>query len=74
LPEVVGDAGLKVDPFDIAAIAAAVDQLINSSELRKELSVKGQARAEMFDWRKTARQTLKVYEQVGRESYRSAAS
>lgn len=73
LPEVVGDAALKVDPFDISAITAAMDQLINNSELRRELSVKGQARAKMFDWNDTARRTLAVYEQVYRTSYRTAA-
>jgi glycosyltransferase involved in cell wall biosynthesis len=74
LPEVVGDAGLKVDPFDVSAIANAIARLMNDSDLRRELSVKGQKRAEMFDWRETARRTLKVYEQVVRESYQSAAS
>jgi len=74
LPEVVGDAGLKVDPFDVSAIAGAIEELINNSELRHELRVKGSKRADIFDWRKTAQQTLKVYEQVARESYRSAAS
>ena len=74
LPEVVGDAGLKVDPFDVSAIAGAIGELMNNSELRKELSVKGRRRAEMFDWRNTAQQTLKVYEQVARKSYRSAAA
>lgn len=73
LPEVVGDAGLQVDPFDVSAIAAAMDRLINHPELRKELSAKGQKRAGMFDWRETARQTLKVYEQAGRKSFRSVA-
>ncbi|HET9479720.1 MAG TPA: glycosyltransferase family 1 protein [Pyrinomonadaceae bacterium] len=67
LPEVVGDAGLQVDPFDVSAIAAAMDRLINYPELRTQLSAKGQKRAEMFDWRETARQTLKVYEQAGRK-------
>ncbi|HEY8411080.1 MAG TPA: glycosyltransferase family 1 protein [Pyrinomonadaceae bacterium] len=73
LPEVVGDAALKVDPFDVSAIAAAMDQLINNSELRAELRVKGLARAKMFDWNDTAQRTLAVYEQVHRESYRTAA-
>jgi glycosyltransferase involved in cell wall biosynthesis len=73
LPEVVGDAALKVDPFDVSAIAAAMDQLINNSELRDDLSVKGQRRAKMFDWKDTAQRTLAVYEQVHRESYRTAA-
>lgn len=74
LPEVVGDAGLKVDPFDVSAIAAALDQLINDSVLRRQLSVKGLTRAKMFDWRDTARQTLNVYQQVAQGSYKSAAS
>jgi glycosyltransferase involved in cell wall biosynthesis len=74
LPEVVGDAGLKVDPFDVSAIAAAIGELISDSELRRELSAKGLKRAELFDWRNTARQTLKVYEQVARKSYHSAAA
>ena len=73
LPEVVGDAALTVDPFDVSAITAAMDQLINNSELREELSVKGQARAKMFDWNDTARRTLAVYEQVHQTSYRTAA-
>ena len=65
LPEVVGDAALTVDPFDVSAIAVAIENLINDSILRRELSVKGRMRAEMFDWRQTARQTLEIYRQVG---------
>jgi glycosyltransferase involved in cell wall biosynthesis len=64
LPEVVGDAALSVDPFDVDAIATAIKKLINDSALRKELSVKGQTRAKQFSWRKTARQTLVVYKEV----------
>lgn len=65
LPEVVGDAALKVDPFDVTAIAAGIEKLINDSDLRRELSVKGRSRAEEFDWRETARRTLQIYQQAG---------
>jgi glycosyltransferase involved in cell wall biosynthesis len=65
LPEVVGDAALTVDPFDVGSIAAAIEKLINDSDLRRELSVKGRKRAEMFDWRETARRTLEIYQQIG---------
>jgi glycosyltransferase involved in cell wall biosynthesis len=68
LPEVVGDAALTVDPFDVEAIANALKTLIDDSALRDELSLKGQERARMFDWRETARKTLRVYEEVARES------
>ena len=68
LPEVVGDAALSVDPFDVDAIAAAIKKLVNDSTLRKELSVKGQRRAKEFSWRETARQTLVVYKEVAQAS------
>ena len=61
LPEVVGAAGLLVDPFDIDALAAAIEKVINDSNLRAELSLKGLERAKLFDWRETARQTLQIY-------------
>lgn len=66
LPEVVGDAAFAVDPFDIDAIAAAIEQLLNKPTLRDELRVKGLERAKIFDWSETARRTLRVYEQVAR--------
>ena len=61
LPEVVGEAALMVDPFDVEAIGAAIKRLIKDSELRTELSIKGQERASAFNWRETARRTLAVY-------------
>ncbi len=68
LPEVVGDAALTVDPFDVDAIAQAIKLLMEDSQLREELSVKGQQRAAAFDWQETARRTLTVYEEVARLS------
>ena len=64
LPEVVGDAALAIDPFDINAIASALKKLVNDSGLRRELSIKGQCRASEFNWRETARKTLGVYKEV----------
>jgi len=68
LPEVVGDAGITVDPFDVDSIAAAIMRLTGDPDLRQELSGKGQKRASMFDWRDTARRTLEVYEEVVRQT------
>jgi len=61
LPEVVGDAGVLVDPFDVEDIASAIQKVITDSDLRAQLRVKGLERARLFDWRETARQTLAVY-------------
>jgi len=64
LPEVVGDAALMIDPFDVNAIAAAIKRVTTDSDLRAELRVKGLERAKHFDWKETARQTLEVYERA----------
>jgi glycosyltransferase involved in cell wall biosynthesis len=64
LPEVVGDAGVLVDPFDVDDIAAAIEKVISDSDFRRQLRVKGLERAKLFNWQKTARQTLAVYQRA----------
>ena len=64
LPEVVGDAGLLVDPFDVDEIAFAIKKVIDDSNLRASLRVKGLERAGLFDWRDTDRQNFAVYRNV----------
>lgn len=64
LPEVVGDAGLMVDPFDKEAIAGAMDRIIADEGLRQTLRERGFKRALKFDWRETARLTVRAYERA----------
>lgn len=64
LPEVVGDAGLMVNPFDESALASAMARLIDDASLRDELRQRGLQRAAMFNWHETARLTLKAYERA----------
>jgi glycosyltransferase involved in cell wall biosynthesis len=64
LPEVVGDAGLLVDPTDVQAIAAAMRQVLTDSKLAQTLSFLGRQRAQQFTWEHTARATLQVYRHV----------
>jgi glycosyltransferase involved in cell wall biosynthesis len=66
LPEVVGDAGLLVDPFDERALARAIARIIDDPRLRARLRLKGLERARSFSWRETARLTIKAYEQAVR--------
>jgi glycosyltransferase involved in cell wall biosynthesis len=66
LPEVVGDAGLLVNPFDTESIADALARLIDDGTLRAHLRERGLARATQFDWRETARLTLEVYKRSHR--------
>lgn len=64
LPEVVGAAGLLVDPFDERAIAGAIASLLDNSDLRASFRVKGLERARLFNWRETASRTLEIYKQA----------
>ncbi len=61
LPEVVGDAGLLVDPNDEPAFAAAVARVLEGSDLAASLRARGAARAALFTWEDAARRTLAVY-------------
>ena len=62
LPEVVGEAGLLVDPSDEAAVATALERLLLDPDLRADLGRRGRERAATFSWERTARETLAVYE------------
>jgi glycosyltransferase involved in cell wall biosynthesis len=66
LPEVVGNSGLMVDPLDEAEIARALREMIENSDQRAELRVKGLARASQFSWKTTAQLTLEAYEKAFR--------
>ena len=62
LPEVCGDAALLVDPEDVAALAAALRQLISDEALREQLTARGLERAASFSWEQAAAQTWEVYQ------------
>lgn len=64
LPEVVGDAGLMVDPYDVNGLSNAMEEVLSNNGLREDMIKKGLERAEMFSWEKAATETLKVYEAV----------
>ena len=69
-PEIVGDAGLLVDPFDEHAIVQGIRRIISDDKLHHELSERGLHRASLYDWRKTAQKTLEVYEAVNAQNRR----
>lgn len=59
IPEVVGDAGLLVDPKDPQGLQEALERLLHSPELRADFARRGLARADHFTW-KAAAQNLAV--------------
>lgn len=64
LREVVGNAGVTVDPDDSAELAESVLRVIADSELSKRLITRGLIQAKKFHWDVTAKQTLDVYRMV----------
>lgn len=64
IPEVVGDGGILINPYDVSEISLAIGNLLSNESLRSELSSKALIRAKDFSWQNTARCTLKVYEDI----------
>ncbi len=60
--EVVGEAGLLVEPTRVKAIAEAMEAVLRESALASRLSELGLARAARFDWEESARLHLRAYE------------
>jgi len=64
LPEVVGDAGIMVNPHDIKGLANAIEKVLTNKKLRQQMIKNGLKQAKKFSWEKCAKETLKVYEKV----------
>lgn len=64
IPEVVGDAGVLLDPDDAAGMAGAVIQLAQDQSFHAELRRRAQAQASRFSWQHTAQQTLGAYREA----------
>jgi len=66
LPEVVGDAGLYVNPLDTNELAEAMDSIFGDPQLAADLRRKGLERAAQFSWKKAAAETLEILRDAAR--------
>jgi glycosyltransferase involved in cell wall biosynthesis len=64
LPEVIGEAGLQVDPRNVDEIAYALHQMIEQPELSARSIELGLERAQLFTWEKAARDLLAIYDLI----------
>ncbi len=64
LPEICEKAAILVNPYDIEEIANAIKEVISNANLRNFLKKEGLKQSKKFTWKKTAEETLKVYEKV----------
>lgn len=61
LKEVAGDAALSFNPGDSKELAKAIDRVLSSEALRREMSQKGLKRAAEYSWKKAAELTVRTY-------------
>ena len=64
LPELVGSAGLLVDPNDVDAIADAMTQYSRNESLRQQMIAEGHRQAMQFTWDKTALDTMQIFHTI----------
>ena len=68
LPEVVGDAGILLDPHDVAGFAAAMQRVTEDQALAAQLGARALVQARRFDWEQTARALLEACSQAVKRS------
>lgn len=64
LPEVVGDAAEKIDPYDHISIANGILNVLSNKEYCYDLIERGKIQAKKFTWENVAQDMLSVYQKV----------
>ena len=64
LPEVVGDAAISFDPDNMHQMVQDMHSVLTNNELQADLRARSLKRAAQFNWRKTAIETISVYQEV----------
>jgi len=66
LPEAGGEAALYFNPEDVDDIVRVLGLMIKDERLRNEMVKNGYEQVKKFSWDKTAKETIKVLEEVGK--------
>jgi len=64
LPEVIGEAGILIDPLNVEEIVQAMEKLSKDKRLQEELQKKGLERAKLFSWERAAEETMELYKEM----------
>ncbi len=64
LEEIASGAAVLIDPYSISSIVAAIEKVINSADVQRDLREAGLARAARFSFRRMAEQTRSVYQHL----------
>lgn len=66
IPEIVGDGAMLINPFDTSELSKSMEKVLESNDIKADLISRGFERASSFNWEKTARETLSIYENTFR--------
>jgi glycosyltransferase involved in cell wall biosynthesis len=64
LPELLGDAGIYFDPFDVTSLVTCLTSLLGSEGLRMALGGRAHERAKTFSWDRCRSETFAFIEHV----------
>lgn len=64
MPEILGDAALYFDPYNIKDLSGAIEKILKDQKLRKELTEKGLLHVQKYQWKDSAKKTLAVYKKL----------
>jgi len=62
LPEIMGGAGILINPHEPKEAIVKIKKIVKNGKLQEKLGMRGIKRAKNFDWDKTTKETLKLYE------------
>lgn len=64
LPEIIGDAGLLINPYKTEELYGAIYRLVKDSALRENLGRLALARSKIFSWDKMAKESISIYKEA----------
>ncbi len=64
LPEIIDNAGILVNPYDLKEIAEAIKQITANKNLREYLIVKGLEKVKKYNWQKCAQEVIESFEDM----------
>jgi len=64
LPEICGEAGILIDPYNKSSLTEAIGRLITDKNLKQTLVDRGIGRAKLFNWRISAQKYLEVFKNI----------
>lgn len=72
IPEVVGDAALLFDPYNVEEMTETMYRVLIDKQLRDKLIKRGFEHVKQFSWENSARETLQVYKEVYRNKIKES--